>query len=317
MSPSNASRRSAARENGNHSNGRHARVDSVMSSEIPPTNEYQNSPIPMSSATLSHENITSFQNEVNPHVTEFFELKDDLIKRFSTMGDVVEKIFSTFEEHRNVVRGVGESWGKEQEQSREIKELKAKNVKLLLWPEEKGKQYEDQIEDLQKKLYAARRAAEVVEQQYADKYADRENDLIAREKRSQLDYEKKIRDLRTKEIETEESLKEKNAKEIEDLNRTISRLNKTNAKANDETKKLKANLETLEVELEDMKLEYEKSERAYKGLLKEHRTVQSDMEKMKKEVDVPERSDEYLLDLYLQALVNNSFANSSFQYSET
>jgi chromosome segregation protein len=283
MSPSASSRRS-----GTENSKRSKRVDSFASSETGQADEYQSSPLLKSSPTISREDLKSFAEDIAPHLSELAEVRDNISNSLHKVENVMEKVTGKFKGRMDIVNGVGESWGKEQEQREEIDRLEKLTESLFLWKEKERKQLDSRIETLMEELSASKREVEEVEQKHEQKYAVRQAALGAQEARLHADYENRKREIEAKEVDLKRKIKEESAKDISDLKKTIGNLNRTTKKLKDENQKLDEDLSTL-------KSSHEKSERAYNSLKQENASLQSNIETIQKEFLVAEQSDEYLL----------------------
>jgi hypothetical protein len=274
MSPKATPRQ--ARERGRRSKDK----SEQRSPDMEESNEYMDSSISRPSSDISREDFIHFENAIAPYLHELAEVKRNIATSLHAVDELMDGLTGTFKGRMDIVKGVGETWGKEEEQSKKIEELTAFNEQLLRWSQEKGKELEDKIQTLIRERDHAQVEKEELEQKYMEEYATREQDLKDREKRLHSDYEKKMKALEIQKAEAKKELEKGKRLEIRGLNITIEKLTEEN--------------ERHKCDLADLKNLVEKTDRAYESLGRENNSMRDQVDVIQRDFWVPEKPDDYL-----------------------
>ena len=245
------------------------------------------SPITRTSSVISQDDFVDFENTVSPHLDELAELRKDISSSLHAMDVLMDKLTGTFRGRMDFVKGVGESWGKEEEQSKRIEELEGVRRHLIKWNQEEEKKHEDEIAALRRELAVAQSEKENMEQTLMEKYNARERSLDGREKNLSLEHAKKLKAVNDQMVETRKELEKTQRHETRDLKKTIKTLN-------EEKEQYERELAGLKDSNQKTEQAYEKTELAYATLRRENDSLKKEVVAVRKDFWVSEKPDHYL-----------------------
>jgi chromosome segregation ATPase len=252
-----------------------------------PTNE----PSPRN---ISQEDLLTFSSDLTPLLGKAAAVKQEIVANLGNLeklDSLIEEITAALQGRIHVVKGVSDTWGREEEQSKEINELKVLNEGLLRRYGDIEQNFKAEKATLEFKFNSLQAEKDGLEQEfkkkYEQQYVDRKKEVEEKERRLDADHRKVEKRLEVEKVELRKTLENDKKKEIEDMKRKIDGL--------------EAQVESLSVANNEKESEFKKLkgagkqlQRAYEHSETELASTKNKLEATLEEFRLPEQSNDYL-----------------------